>query len=149
MKNITVVLILFSTIAAGMDAPSVLSVSHLLKMKIREERAVRFMDRLAYFNSPNECDKEMTTDSNVESDFEEGLISAEQLIQHKAYRNQERKARAQKIEQGKKNERVASLLKNIALEEKKSLYVQLNTSPISQLPILEALKALGYEADAE
>lgn len=154
MKNALYTLVFCFIFALGMDVPgSVTSFSHMLKKQRRERkslvRATRFIARLAYFKTPYECYNDMTTDSNADSEYDERLITKDELIQWKTKRAALTRAHDLKIQQGKKNESVASVLNNTNEEQKKSLYAQLISNDFSHLSTQEALKALGYEADAE
>lgn len=146
MKSIISLFLLFSMSLIGMEG--------LQPNQIREAkfvaRSARFLERLAYFNTAQECEDNMTTESEAEIDFAKGRISQQEWIEWKARRTQERMRHDQQIKMRKKNVRVEALLKKITLNrEKRSLYCKLYSTNYKNMPAEQALQALGYDADSE
>lgn len=113
-------------------------------------RATSFLERLSYFNTAGECEQEMTTESDDDTEYEEGLITKEQLLQYKQHRKDNKAKNDSQIKNRKRNTRVAAWIKHVKSDdEKESLYRKLNSDKYKNLPTEEALKTLGYEADAE
>lgn len=143
MKNNIFLLLLLSMPLVSMQAPN--SSPWEAKMAAR---SARFLERLAYFNTVQECEEDMSTESEADQEFAEGLMTAQELAQWRANRTQERMAHDQKIKDRAKNPVVEAALKKVTPQDHQNLYRQLNNT-YRDVPTQEALKALGYEADAE
>jgi hypothetical protein len=143
MKNSIFVLLLLSVPVMCMD--SQYSPHWEAKMAARR---VRFFERLPHFNSAIECDNEMTTESEADAELEEGIISQKEFNDWRAQRTAERITHDQQIKARTKNARVEAVLSKVTLNDNAQLYSQLNNN-YKNVPALDALKALGYEADAE
>lgn len=165
MKNIIYLFLFLSMPVISMDAPQLCTGLILVKELKRPDvtaseknkrkeakklaQSTKFLHRLPYFKSAHECYIDMTTDSGADSNYEEGIMTKEELDAWKVTRNEQAIQHDLKIQKQTKNQSVATLLTYITPDQYNLLYSKLYSNELSRLPIHEALIALGYEADVE
>lgn len=148
MKIAPAALFVISISAAAMQKPSTLPISDG-----KQQEAERFLSRLPYFNTVEECIDPITPYHDDHKFYKWGQVSWELCTINRIQNCKVRDAYDKKVKTERRiNRAVEYALSKIPAEKKFFVYDQLYKKHVinpTGTPIVDALKALGYEAGSE